>query len=42
VLLFDGRGREIAGARVIGFQDAPAFLRTLDNLAANEPLRTTP
>ncbi|MCS0582613.1 protein-disulfide reductase DsbD [Massilia pinisoli] len=42
VLLFDGRGHELAGARVIGFQDAPAFLRTLDNLAANEPMRTTP
>jgi thiol:disulfide interchange protein DsbD len=42
VLLFDGRGREIAGARVIGFQDAPAFLRTLDSLAANEPTRSTP
>jgi thiol:disulfide interchange protein DsbD len=42
VLLFDGRGHEIAGARVIGFQDAPTFLHTLDNLAANEPMRTTP
>lgn len=43
VLLFDGRGREIADARVIGFQDAPAFLRTLDRLAANHPsTRTTP
>jgi len=42
VLLFDGRGREVVGARVIGFQDAPAFLRTLDSLAANEPMRTTP
>jgi len=42
VLLFDGRGREVAGARVIGFQDAPAFLRTLDNLAANEPMRRAP
>jgi thiol:disulfide interchange protein DsbD len=38
VLLFDGRGREVVGARVIGFQDAPAFLRTLDSLAANEPM----
>jgi thioredoxin:protein disulfide reductase len=42
VLLFDGRGHEIVGARVIGFQDAPAFLRTLDNLAANEPMRRAP
>jgi thiol:disulfide interchange protein DsbD len=42
VLLFDGRGHEVVDARVIGFQDAPAFLRTLDNLAANEPSRTTP
>lgn len=42
VLLFDGRGHEIAGARVIGVQDAPAFLRTLDKLVANEPMRTTP
>jgi thiol:disulfide interchange protein DsbD len=43
VLLFDGRGREIADARVIGFQDAPAFLRTLDRLAATAPpTRTTP
>jgi thiol:disulfide interchange protein DsbD len=36
VLLFDGRGHEIPDARVIGFQDAPTFLRTL---AAT---RTTP
>ena len=39
VLLFDGRGHEILDARVIGFQDAPAFLRTL---AAYAPTRTTP
>jgi thiol:disulfide interchange protein DsbD len=39
VLLFDGRGHEIVDARVIGFQDAPAFLRTL---ATFEPTRTTP
>ena len=39
VLLFDGRGHEILDARVIGFQDAPAFLRTL---TAYEPTRTTP
>jgi thiol:disulfide interchange protein DsbD len=43
VLLFDSSGREIADARVIGFQDAPAFLRTLDRLAATAPpTRTTP
>jgi thiol:disulfide interchange protein DsbD len=39
VLLFDGRGHEMLDARVIGFQDAPAFLRTL---AAYAPTRTTP
>ena len=39
VLLFDGRGHEIPDARVIGFQDAQAFLRTL---AAYAPTRTTP
>ena len=39
VLLFDGRGHEIPDSRVIGFQDAPAFLRTL---AATAPTRTTP
>jgi thioredoxin:protein disulfide reductase len=37
VLLFDGRGRELADARVIGFQDAPAFVRTLARLGANGP-----
>jgi thiol:disulfide interchange protein DsbD len=35
-LLFDGRGHEIPDARVIGFQDAPTFLRTL------AAMRTTP
>lgn len=28
-LFFDGQGREIAPARVIGYQDAPRFLKTL-------------
>jgi thiol:disulfide interchange protein len=41
-IFFDPRGQEVTQARVIGFQDAPAFLRTLDNLAANEPMRRAP
>jgi thiol:disulfide interchange protein DsbD len=30
IILFDKDGQEVADARVIGFQDAPAFLRSLE------------
>ncbi|UGQ46231.1 protein-disulfide reductase DsbD [Massilia endophytica] len=33
IILFDGQGREIAGARIIGFQNAPDFLRSLERTA---------
>jgi thiol:disulfide interchange protein DsbD len=32
IILFDQAGQEIAGARVIGFQDAPTFLASLQKL----------
>ena len=32
IIMFDGQGREIAGARVIGFQNAGTFLASLDKL----------
>ncbi|WP_317205707.1 protein-disulfide reductase DsbD [Janthinobacterium sp.] len=32
IIMFDGRGAELAGARVIGFQDAGQFLASLDRL----------
>jgi thiol:disulfide interchange protein DsbD len=34
IVLFDCRGREVAGARVIGFQKADAFLTVLERAAA--------
>ena len=35
IIFFDGRGREIAGLRVIGYQNAERFLKTLER--ANAP-----
>ena len=34
IIFFDGRGREIQGLRVIGYQDAERFLKTLALAAA--------
>jgi len=34
IIFFDARGREIRGLRVIGYQDAERFLKTLDLAAA--------
>ena len=34
IIFFDAQGREIKGLRVIGFQSAERFLRTLDAAAA--------
>ena len=30
IIFFDARGREIRGLRVVGYQDAERFLKTLD------------
>jgi thiol:disulfide interchange protein DsbD len=32
IILFDGKGREISDARIVGFQDAPKFLNSLSRL----------
>ena len=34
IIFFDGQGREIPGMRVIGYQSADVFLKTLDRAAA--------
>ena len=34
IIFFDPRGQEIAGLRVVGFQDAPTFTRVLDQALA--------
>jgi thiol:disulfide interchange protein DsbD len=34
IIFFDAEGREIRGLRVIGYQDAERFLRTLDQVQA--------
>lgn len=33
IIFFDPRGKEIAGVRVVGYQDAASFLRSLDRAA---------
>jgi thiol:disulfide interchange protein DsbD len=32
IIFFDGQGRELSDTRVIGYQDAPRFLKTLRNI----------
>jgi thiol:disulfide interchange protein DsbD len=35
IIFFDAQGREIRGLRVVGYQDAERFLKTLDRAAAD-------
>lgn len=37
IVFFDAAGREIPGARVVGFQDAPRFLQTLNAVYGSNP-----
>jgi thiol:disulfide interchange protein DsbD len=40
IILFDAQGRELPGARVVGFKPADEFLSTLQRAANAAPLRT--